>query len=115
MDGEAFSIEMRGIVLAGFTSLSLASSVLATDILQTDGFSNCGGDSAIKVNNVQISFDRSTNEVTFNVAGTSAESQDVIATLIISAYGKQIYSDTFDPCAADTKVEQLCPGMFVLG
>ena len=43
------------------------------------------------------------------MAGSSAESQDVIATLIVSAYGKQIYSDTFDPCASDTKVDQLCP------
>ncbi len=102
---------MRGLFLAGLASLTLLPTVLGGDILQTDGFSNCGGNSAIKVNNVDISFDRSTSQVTFNVAGTSAESQDVIATLIISAYGKQIYTDTFDPCAADTKVEQLCPGI----
>ena len=99
---------MRGLFLAGLSSLFLPS-VCASDILQTDGFSTCGGNSAIKVKNVDISFDRSTSAVTFNVAGSSKESQDVIATLIISAYGKQIYSDSFDPCAEDTKVAQLCP------
>lgn len=90
---------------------ALISGVLATDILHTDGFSNCnnGSDSSIQVNNVDISFDRSTNKITFDVAGTSAVSQDVTATLIISAYGEQIYSDTFDPCAEDTRVDQLCP------
>ena len=92
-------------------SLALISGALGTDILSTNGFSNCnnGSDSSIQVKNVDISFDRSTNQITFDVAGTSAKSQDVTATLIISAYGVQVYKDTFDPCAADTKVDQLCP------
>ena len=96
--------------LASVALLS-ASGVLGTDILKTNGFSNCnnGSDSSIKVNNVDISFNRATNQITFDVSGSSDQSQDVTATLIISAYGKQVYSDTFDPCAADTKVDELCP------
>ena len=100
---------MKGVLATGLSTLALLPTVLGGQILQTNGFSTCGGDSSIKVNNVDISFDRSTSAVTFDVSGSSKESQDVVATLIISAYGKQIYSDTFDPCASDTHVAQLCP------
>lgn len=90
-------------------SLTLLSGALAADILKTNGFSNCITNSQINVNNVDISFDRSSNQITFDVSGTSDETQDVTATLIVTAYGVQVYNNTFDPCAADTKVEQLCP------
>jgi hypothetical protein len=91
-------------------SLTLLSGVLATDILKTNGFSSCDtGTSSITVNNVDISFDRSTNEINFDVSGTSSKTQAVLASLIVTAYGKQVYNNTFDPCAADTKVDQLCP------
>lgn len=98
----------------GFTAsvlLALLGRVLAADIISTSGFSSCGaGDSSIQVQNVDISFDRSTNKITFNVAGNSAVSQDVIASLVVEAYGTKVYNQTFDPCADDTKVDQLCPG-----
>ncbi|KAK5085342.1 hypothetical protein LTR05_004626 [Lithohypha guttulata] len=97
----------------GFTAsvlLALLGRVLAADIISTSGFSSCGaGDSSIQVQNVDISFDRSTNKITFNVAGNSAVSQDVIASLVVEAYGTKVYNQTFDPCADDTKVDQLCP------
>lgn len=99
------------IQLAALASTALVSGAICTDILKTNGFSNCnnGSDSSIKVNNVDISFDRSTNQITFDVSGTSDETQNVTATLIISAYGETVYTDTFNPCAASTKVDQLCP------
>ena len=101
--------------MVALASLALLPSALGTDILKTNGFSNCNnGTSTIKVNNVDISFDRSTNEIQFDVSGTSTQVQDVTAELIVTAYGIQVYQDTFDPCADSTKVEQLCPGMLRL-
>jgi len=92
-------------------SLTLISGVWGTDILRTNGFSNCNnGTSTVKVNNVDISFDRSTNDVTFDVSGTSTEVQNVTASLVVTAYGVQVYQKDFDPCDASTKVDQLCPG-----
>ena len=98
--------------MVALASLALLPSVLGADILKTSGFSNCNnGTSTIKVNNVDISFDRNTNEIQFDVSGTSTKEQDVTAELIVTAYGIQVYQDTFDPCDESTKVDQLCPGM----
>ena len=97
--------------LLALASLTLLGTSLAADIISTDGFSNCGGDSSIQVQNVDISFDRSSNKIKFNVAGMSSKSQEVTASLIVQAYGIQVYNQTFDPCASGTKVDQLCPGM----
>lgn len=103
------------------TSIALLASAaflpraLGGNILHTDGFTDCNnGTSTVKVNNLDISFDKSTNQITFDVSGTSAEEQKVTAELLITAYGVKVYSDTFDPCAEDTKVDQLCPGMYSL-
>lgn len=96
--------------MIAFASLALLPSVLGADILKTNGFSNCNnGTSTIKVNNVDISFDRSTNEVNFDVSGSSTESQEVTAELIVTAYGIEVYRNSFDPCDESTKVDQLCP------
>lgn len=100
---------MWNIRASSLTVIALATGVLGGDILKTNGFSTCSNNSTITVNNVDIQFDRSTNLVTFDVSGSSAETQEVTATLSVTAYGESIYTKTFDPCAADTKVEQLCP------
>jgi hypothetical protein len=94
---------------SSLTVLALVSGVLGGDILKTNGFSDCSNNSTITVNNVDIQFDRSTNLLTFDVSGSSAKSQQVTATLIVTAYGVQVYQNSFDPCDASTKVEQLCP------
>lgn len=92
-------------------ALAALPSVLATDILKTNGFSDCNnGSSTLKVNNVDISFDRSTNNVDFDVSGTSSKVQNVTAELVVTAYGIKVYNNSFDPCAEDTRVDQLCPG-----
>lgn len=86
--------------------------VLAADTLSVNGFENCNnGSSTIQVNKVDINFDKATSVVNFDVAGTNSVQQDVTAEMVISAYGIQVYSTSFDPCADATKVEQLCPGM----
>ena len=82
---------------------------VATDVLQTSGFTSCLDSSAIKVDQLNIKFDRSTKLVTFDVAGTSEKVQNVTAALTVSAYGKQVYQKSFDPCADGAKVDQLCP------
>ena len=97
--------------LAFLAASSIFSPVLAGNILKTDGFTDCGGDATIKVNNVDISFDKTDNTITFDVSGSSTKQQEVIAELTVTAYGIQVYQNSFDPCADDTKVDQLCPGM----
>lgn len=102
-------------VTASLAALALAGSSLATDIISTNGFTNCdkNGNSAVTVQNLDISFDRSSNDLNFNVAGTSAEEQNVTASLVVTAYGVNVYNNTFNPCDASTFVQQLCPGKFV--
>ncbi|EXJ90781.1 hypothetical protein A1O1_03885 [Capronia coronata CBS 617.96] len=96
--------------VVALTSLSLLPTALGADILKTSGFSNCNnGSSTIKVNNVDISFDRSTNKIQFDVSGTSTKEQEVTAELVVTAYGVQVYQKEFDPCNDSTKVDQLCP------
>jgi spore coat protein U-like protein len=98
--------------LVALASLALLPSVLAADVLKTNGFSNCNnGSSTVKVNNVDISFDKSTGNIDFDVSGTSTQQQFVTAELIVTAYGVKVYNNSFDPCDDSTKVDQLCPGM----
>lgn len=92
---------------------ALPAGVLSADVLQTNGFSTCGADSDITVNKMNIQYNKATQKVIFDVGGTSSKEQKVMASLTVSAYGNQIYENTFDPCDAATKVEKLCPGMYL--
>ena len=92
------------LLLAG-----LPAAVLAGDVLSSNGFTNCGANADITVNNFNISFDRSTDVVDFDVSGSSASVQKVKASLVVKAYGKTVYTKDFNPCDASTKVDQLCP------
>ena len=85
------------------------SHALANDILKTSGFTTCIDDSAITVEKLNMSFDRALKQIVFDVAGTSAKEQKVMASLSVSAYGKEVYSKEFNPCDEGTKVDQLCP------
>ncbi|CAO2654490.1 Nn.00g112230.m01.CDS01 [Neocucurbitaria sp. VM-36] len=98
-------------MLAPFILLASAPlAVLAGDVLKTNGYSSClSGASDIKVNKLDIEFDRSTKKVKFDVSGTNEKEQKVMATLRVNAYGKEVYKNEFDPCEAGTKVDQLCP------
>ncbi|RYN37587.1 hypothetical protein AA0119_g649 [Alternaria tenuissima] len=98
-------------MLAPFILLASAPlGVLAADILKTNGFSSClDGQGDIKVNKLNIEFDRSTKKVTFDVSGTNEVEQKVMATLTVNAYGRELYNKEFDPCSGEYKVDQLCP------
>ena len=63
----------------------------------------------ITVQQMNIQYDRQNNQVTFDVAGTSDKQQKVTASLVVSAYGKQVYQKDFNPCDQATLVTQLCP------
>lgn len=84
--------------------------VLGADILKTNGFSICQDDSDIKVERLNLEFDRSTKKIVFDVAGSSAKEQKVMATIIVKAYGKEVYRNKFNPCEGENQVDQLCPG-----
>lgn len=82
---------------------------LAAQILKTSGFSTCLASADITVQNVDIEYDNDDKTVTFNVAGTSASIMNVTAVLNVTAYGTQVYQNSFNPCDASTFVSQLCP------
>ncbi|KAI4688368.1 hypothetical protein J4E81_007964 [Alternaria sp. BMP 2799] len=98
-------------MLAPFILLASAPlSVLAADILKTNGFSSClEGTGDIKVNKLNIEFDRSIKKVKFDVSGTNEVEQKVMAILTVNAYGRELYNKEFDPCDGEYKVDQLCP------
>lgn len=101
---------LQKVLQASFIA-GLPAYVLGTEILRTEGFTSCLDDSTIKVNALNVEYDRAANQVTFDVGGTSAEVQNVTATLVVNAYGKEVYnSGAFDPCAQGSKIDQLCPG-----
>lgn len=97
-------------MLAPFLLLASAPlGVLAGDILKTNGYSSCQDNADIKVNKLNMEFDRATKKIKFDVAGSSTKETKVMAELIVKAYGKEVYSKSFNPCADETKMEQLCP------
>ncbi|KAH7410428.1 hypothetical protein DE146DRAFT_355480 [Phaeosphaeria sp. MPI-PUGE-AT-0046c] len=98
-------------MLAPFILLASAPlGVLAGDVLKTNGYSSClNGPSDIKVNKLDIQFDRASKKLVFDVSGTNEKEQKVTAILKVNAYGKEVYNQPFDPCDEKTKVDQLCP------
>ena len=89
---------------------ALAITVSANDVLETTGFTTCMPNSDITVTALNIQYDRTTQQIIFDVAGNSSKVENVTAALYVTAYGKQVYQKTFNPCEADSKVDQLCPG-----
>ena len=81
--------------------------VLGGDILSTTGFSTCLNDPTVNVEKLNVRYDRSTRILDFDVAGSSSEAQMVAAKMVVSAYGKQVYTRSFDPCAEG--MAMMCP------
>ncbi|KAI9368942.1 hypothetical protein BJX61DRAFT_185791 [Aspergillus egyptiacus] len=81
----------------------------AGDTLSTESFSTCLADSTIRVDRLDVTFSRSTKEVTFDVSGTSTKVQNVTATLTVTAYGNEVYSNEFDPCDRAYFISGFCP------
>ena len=97
----------------GVLWLLLPAVVLAEGVLKTDGFSTCLDDADIKVEKLDIQFDQASTELKFDVSGVSKKEQNVTAKLIINAVGNEFVRE-FDPCDEDSKVEQLCPGEYII-
>lgn len=91
---------------------ALPASVLADQVLSTSSFSTCQTDSDISVTKLNITYNNDAKTIVFDVAGSSASSQNVTATLNVMAYGNSVYSNSFNPCDASNYVAQLCPGAY---
>lgn len=103
---------MRSPLLrAALAGVAMANSVLGLDVLETVGFSSCNTNASVSVQKVNIKYNNDNKTVSFDVAGTSNKIQNVTAILNVTAYGQNIYSNSFDPCDQKTFVQQLCPGM----
>lgn len=87
----------------------MARAVVGNEVLQTNGFVNCVGDATINVEKVNIRYDNDNKTVVFDIAGTSKREQNVTAVLDVTAFGKSVYSNSFNPCEAGTFVARLCP------
>lgn len=88
---------------------ALPGRAFADQILSTTGFSTCLTGSNITVQKLDITYNNNNKTVTFDVAGTSERSMNVTAVLNVTAYGTQVYQNTFNPCDSSTYVAQLCP------
>lgn len=97
-------------MLAPFILLASAPlGAFAADILKTSGYSTCLDNAEVTVQNLNMEFDKNTKKIVFDVAGTSQKEQKIEATLIVNAYGREVYRNKFDPCDSSTKVDRLCP------
>lgn len=89
----------------------LSKTALAKDVLGTSRFSSCqNGTATIKVDKVNIEYNKDNMTVIFDVAGRSTREQNVTASLSVTAFGSDIFSNSFNPCDSGTFVKQLCPG-----
>ncbi|RSL57539.1 hypothetical protein CEP53_006438 [Fusarium sp. AF-6] len=89
------------------TAAALVTGVLGDNVLKTSGFSDCGTVPDITVERLNLSYDNDKQEVTFDVAGTSKTKRNVSAYLEVTAYGRQVYQNSFNPC--EQGITQLCP------
>lgn len=86
---------------------ALPVSVLTADVLSTSGYSLCSSNTEIQVQTLDASYNKNTKKITFDVAGSSASQQNVTLELVVSAYGKQVYTREFSPC--DEGMTEMCP------
>ncbi|KAK4070480.1 TRP_N domain-containing protein [Trichoderma simmonsii] len=94
----------------------LMTGVMGDQILTTTGYVDCGSLPSITISELSMTYDNNAQTITFDIEGTSTNSQNVTATLDVTAYGISAFTNTFNPCDPKTLVEQLCPlpnGKFV--
>ncbi|KAK6437214.1 hypothetical protein LTR95_006588 [Oleoguttula sp. CCFEE 5521] len=87
--------------------LGLPATVFAANTLTSNGYSECLSNATIKATALDVTYDRDTRVVKFNVAGSSTIEQNVTANLVVTAYGRQVYQRSFDPC--EQNITQMCP------
>ncbi|KAM0254905.1 hypothetical protein ACHAQJ_006342 [Trichoderma viride] len=83
--------------------------VLGDQILTTTGFTDCGSLPSITIQQLSITYDNDAKVITFDIEGTSTNSQNVSASLDVTAYGVNAFTKTFNPCDPATMVAELCP------
>ncbi|KAK7951125.1 transient receptor potential domain containing protein [Apiospora aurea] len=94
---------------AAIWATAMAVGVVGDQILTANDFSNCKTSSDIVVTKSNMQYNNDAKKVTFDVLGTSNKRQNVTAVLKVTAYGQEVYANSFNPCEAKTYVEQLCP------
>jgi hypothetical protein len=99
-----------GRVLPLLLLSALPAGVLGGNILSTSGFSTCVNDPSVKVNNLDVTYNKDTRQLDFSFSGESNEVQKVKATMIVSAYGKEVYTKEFNPCDSANEMPEICPG-----
>ncbi|TKA30337.1 hypothetical protein B0A50_02564 [Salinomyces thailandicus] len=82
-------------------------SVLGSDVLSSTGYSLCMNNGSIKVDKMDVTYNKKTKVIVYDVAGSSSVEQNVTAKLVVSAYGKEVYTKYIDPCEKDIK--RMCP------
>jgi spore coat protein U-like protein len=87
---------------------ALPTFVLGADTISTSGYSVCLDDANVQVTTLEATYNRNTRVLNFNVAGSSSKEQNVTATIVVSAYGQEVYNKSFSPC--DNDMPEMCPG-----
>ncbi|EPQ66125.1 FAD transporter [Blumeria graminis f. sp. tritici 96224] len=88
---------------------TLPTLVLGGQVLRTSSFTTCLSNTNTTVQHLDIKYNAEDRTVTFNVTGTSGSVQNVTAQLNVTAYGIDVYHNTFNPCSTSTFVSQICP------
>ncbi|KAG9239080.1 hypothetical protein BJ875DRAFT_262771 [Amylocarpus encephaloides] len=83
--------------------------VCARDILSLSNFANCPSSEDLIVDHIVTQYDNSNRTVEFDISGTSLTAQNVTANFKVRAYGKDVYTKSFNPCDSTTFVAGLCP------
>lgn len=101
------STGMRALTAAAFLC-TIPSGAFGADVLSTSSFSTCLDDSEIKVDALDVSYDKNSRKLKFNVAGESKTAQNVTASLVVTAYGRELFTKEFSPC--EEGMTEMCPG-----
>lgn len=83
--------------------------VMGDQILTTTGFTDCGSLPSITIQQLSITYDNDAKTVTFDIEGVSTVSENVTASLDVTAYGVNAFTNSFSPCDPETFVNELCP------
>ncbi|EHK49890.1 hypothetical protein TRIATDRAFT_173221, partial [Trichoderma atroviride IMI 206040] len=87
----------------------LMTGVMGDQILTTTGFTDCGSLPSITIQQLSITYDNDAKTVTFDIEGVSTISENVTASLDVTAYGVNAFTNSFSPCDPETFVNELCP------
>ncbi|KAH8123372.1 hypothetical protein ACSS6W_007102 [Trichoderma asperelloides] len=87
----------------------LMTGVMGDQILTTTGFTDCGSLPSITIQQLSITYDNDAKTVTFDIEGVSTISENVTASLDVTAYGVNAFTNSFNPCDQKTFVNELCP------